>query len=124
MPTLLWIASGVLAAMMLIAGLTKSLQTKEKLYQSGLTYVEDLPAGLVRALGVAEVLGAIGLVVPGLVGVAPALVPIAALCVGVTMAGAVLVHARRSEWDKVLMPAALLVLAALVAWGRFGPWPL
>lgn len=124
MSTLLWIAGGVLAAMMLIAGLTKALQTKEKLYQSGLTYVEDLPAQFVRALGVAEVLGAIGLVIPGLVGVAPALVPVTALCVGVTMAGAVVVHARRSEWDKVLMPIALLVLAALVAWGRFGSWPL
>lgn len=72
----------------------------------------------------AEVLGAIALVVPGLVGVAPVLVPIAAVCVGVTMAGAVVVHARRREWDKVLMPIALLALAALVAWGRFGSWPL
>lgn len=124
MPTVLWIAGAVLAAMILIAGLTKSLQSKEKLYQSGLTYVEDLPARFVRVLGVAEVLGAIGLVVPGLLGVAPVLVPIAAVCVGVTMVGAVVVHARRSEWDKVLMPIALLVLAALVAWGRFGSWPL
>lgn len=124
MPTVLWIAAGALAAMMLIAGLTKSLQTKEQLYRSGLTYVEDLPAWFVRALGVAEVLGAVALVVPGLVGVAPALVPVAAMCVGVTMAGAVVVHARRREWDKVVMPIVLLVLAALVAWGRFGSWPL
>ena len=124
MPTALWIASGVLAAMMLIAGLTKSLQSKAKVYDSGLTYVEDFPAWFVRSLGVAEVLAAVGLVLPGLVGVATALVPVAALCVGVTMVGAVLVHARRREWDKVLMPLVLLALAAFVTWGRWGPWPL
>ena len=64
------------------------------------------------------------LVLPGLVGVATALVPVAALCVGVTMVGAMVVHARRSEWNKVLMPLVLLVLAAFVTWGRWGPWPL
>lgn len=124
MPTVLWIASGVLAAMMLIAGLTKSLRTKENLYESGLAYVEDLPARFVRVLGVAEVLGALGLVLPDIAGAAPVLVPVAALCVGVTMAAAVVVQARRGERDKVLMPLGLLALSVFVPWARFGSWPL
>ena len=124
MSTALWIASFVVAALMLVAGLTKALRTRDQLHESGLTYVEDLPGWFVRALGVAEVLGAVGLVVPGLVGVATPLVPIAALCLGVTMVGAVVVHLRRGEIAKVLMPFALLVLSAFVAWGRFGLWPL
>lgn len=65
-----------------------------------------------------------GLILPGLVGVAPVLVPVAAICVGVTMVGAVVVHLRRGETAKALVPLVLLVLAALVAWGRLGPWPL
>lgn len=120
----LWAAAGVLAALLLVAGLTKGLQPKDRLYEQGLTYVEDFPGWLIRTLGWAEVLGAVGLILPGLVGVAPVLVPVAAICVGVTMVGAVVVHLRRGETAKALVPLVLLVLAALVAWGRLGPWPL
>lgn len=124
MSTALWIASGILAAMMLVAGLTKTLRTKEQLHATGLTYVEDFPAAFVRILGIAEVLGAAGLILPGLLGIATILVPVAAVCLGITMVGAVVVHLRRGETSKLLMPIALALLAVFVAWGRFGPWPL
>lgn len=124
MGTVIWIAAFVLAAMMLVAGLTKALRTRDQLHAQGLTYVEDLPGGFIRVLGVAEVLAAVGLTLPGLLDVVPVLVPITAVCVAITMIGAIVVHLRRSETQSVAMPAALLALAILVAAGRFGPWPL
>lgn len=124
MTTALWIASGILAAVMLVAGLTKTFRSKEQLHASGLTYVEDFPAAFMRLLGIAEVLGAVGLILPGLLGVATVLVPIAAICLGITMVGAVVVHLRRGETSKLAMPIALVLLAVFVAWGRLGPWSL
>jgi len=114
----LWVASGVLAGLVLVAGLTKALQPKDQLYAAGLTYVEDFPAGFIRALGWAEVLGAVGLILPVLTGVAPVLAPVAAICLAVTMVGAVVVHLRRGETAKAGMPLLLLVLALFVALGR------
>ncbi|WP_131103197.1 DoxX family protein [Ornithinimicrobium sufpigmenti] len=124
MHTALWVATGVLAGLVLIAGLVKAVQPRDRLYASGLTYVEDFPAWFIRALGVAEVLGAVGLVLPGLVGTGQVLVPTSAVCLAVTMVGAVVVHLRRREAAKVAMPAFLLALAVFVAWGRLGAWPL
>lgn len=124
MNTVLWIAAGILAAMMLIAGLTKSLKSREQLLQDpGMAWVEDFPAGLVRAVGIAEVLGAIGVILPGLLGIVPVLVPITAVLLAVTMVGAIVVHLRRKEFKAVGMPAMLLVLAVLVAVGRFAIAP-
>lgn len=114
----LWVASGVLAAIVVVAGLTKALQSTAELYEAGLTYVEDFPGWFIRALGWAEVLGAVGLIVPGLVGIAPVLVPIAAIGLAITMVGAVVVHLRRGETSKTLLPGVLLALALFVAWGR------
>lgn len=120
----LWVAAGVLAGLVGIAGLVKLLQPQDKLIASGLTYVEDFPAWFITTLGAAEVLGALALVLPGLVGTAEILVPVSAVCLAVTMVGAVVVHLRRGEKDKVALPVVLLALAVLVAWGRLGPWPL
>lgn len=78
MHTALWVATGVLAGLVLIAGLVKAVQPRDRLHVSGLTYVEDFPAWFIRALGVAEVLGAVGLVLPGLVATGQVLVPISA----------------------------------------------
>ncbi|SDT79845.1 DoxX family protein [Actinoplanes derwentensis] len=122
MNVVLWIIAGLLAAAFLAAGAMKALQPKEKLAASGLTWVEDFSAGQVKAIGVVEVLGAIGLVLPALLDIVPILVPIAATGLAVAMIGAIVVHARRNEIPGIAPGAVLFVLAAVVAWGRFGPY--
>lgn len=120
----LWIVASVLAAAFLMAGLMKATQPKAKLAPN-MPWVESYSAGTVKFIGVMEVLGAIGLILPGVLSIAPVLVPLAATGLAVTMLLAiVMVHAPRKEWANVAVNLILLVLAAFVAILRFGPYPL
>lgn len=119
MDVVLWIVAGLLALAFLAAGAMKLAQPKEKLAASGMGWVDDFSAGAVKGIGLLEVLGAIGLVLPGLTGVAPVLVPLAALGLALTMVGAAVVHTRRGEQQMVVVNAVLLVLALVVVVGRF-----
>ncbi|WP_426512499.1 DoxX family protein [Dactylosporangium sp. McL0621] len=59
---------------------------------------------------------------PAVVGVAPILVPVAGTGLALVMVGAVVMHLRRGEVPALVPSGVLLVLAAVVAWGRFGPY--
>lgn len=123
MNIVLWIIAGVLAVLFLAAGMMKLTQPKEKLATSGLAWTEDFSSGMVKTIGALEVLAAIGLIVPPLVGVAPVLAPLAALGLVALMIGAIITHARRHESSAIVINVVLLALAAVVAWGRLGPYP-
>jgi uncharacterized membrane protein YphA (DoxX/SURF4 family) len=85
-------------------------------------WVDDYPDSMVKAIGVLEILAAIGLILPAVLDIAPILVPLAATGVAIIMIGAIVVHARRKEYQGLPVNVILLVLAVLVAWGRFGPY--
>ncbi|WP_030264948.1 DoxX family protein [Streptomyces sp. NRRL B-24484] len=121
MNTALWIIAILLAAAFVAAGAMKTAQPREKLVAAGMAWAGDWPAGAVKAIGAAEVLGGLGLVLPAALGVAPVLTAWAALGLALTMVGAAAVHARRKEYPGIAVNLVLLVLAAAVAWGRFGP---
>jgi uncharacterized membrane protein len=123
MTVVLWVLQAVLAAMFGLAGAMKSLQPKEKLAKS-LPWVEDFSPGTVRFIGVMELLAALGLILPAVTGIATVLTPLAATGLAVTMVLAALTHARRREPGSIAFNAALFVVTAVVAWGRFGPYPL
>jgi uncharacterized membrane protein YphA (DoxX/SURF4 family) len=118
----LWIIAGLLAAAFLAAGIMKLFLPKEKLAASGLVWTEDFSAGQVKAIGALELAAAVGLVVPAAIDVVPVLVPLAALGLVLMMIGAAIVHLRRGEAQMIAVNAALLIPAAVVAWGRFGPY--
>ncbi|MEO3754519.1 DoxX family protein [Streptomyces sp. B6B3] len=117
----LWIVAGLLAAAFLASGAVKLVQSREKLVASGMGVVEDLDAGTLKVVGALEVLAAAGLILPAAFDIAPVLVPLAAVGVVLLMVGAVVMHLRRDEARVIAMPLILLVLGAVVAWGRFGP---
>ncbi|MEV4581416.1 DoxX family protein [Nonomuraea jabiensis] len=118
----LWIIAGLLALAFLGAGLMKLSQPKEKLAASGMAWTEDFSAGAVKGIGALELLAAIGLVLPAALGIVPVLTPLAAAGLVIVMIGAAVTHARRKEYQGIVINAVLLVLAAVVAWGRFGPY--
>jgi hypothetical protein len=119
----LWIVAGLLAAAYLIGGGGKLIVSKEKIAAMGRSgrWVEDFSAGSVKAIGAVEVLAAVGLVLPAALGIAPVLVPLAALGLVILMAGAVMTRLRRREVAFMVGDLVYLGLAAFVAWGRFGP---
>lgn len=117
----LWIIASVLAAAFLAAGLMKLTQSKDKLAASGMGWTEDFSAGTVKTIGLLEVLAAVGLILPAALDIVPVLVPLAALGLVLIMIGAVITHARRHELPAIAANLVLLVLAVVVAWGRFGP---
>lgn len=121
MNVFLWIVSGILAAFFLTAGVVKLTQPKAKLQAGQMPWVEDFSAGTVKLIGTAEVLGALGLILPGALDIAPILVPLAATGLSVIMIGAIITHARRKEPQPIIINSVVLILALLVAIFRFGP---
>ncbi|MFZ0905711.1 MAG: DoxX family protein [Mycobacterium sp.] len=119
----LWIVAIVLAASFAGSGLMKLLVPKEKLVSSGQGWAQDVTPTNIRFIGVVEVLGAAGLILPAVTHIAPILVPLAAIGLILVMVGAAVVHARRKEPLNIGVNAVILALAAFVAWGRLGPYP-
>lgn len=121
MNVFLWILQGLLAAMFLMAGVMKATQPKEKIAEK-LPWAEDYSAGTVRFIGIVELLAAVGLILPAALGILPVLTPLAATGLAVVMVLAMNVHRRRNEPGAIAFNAAILVVAVVVAWGRFGPY--
>jgi uncharacterized membrane protein YphA (DoxX/SURF4 family) len=118
----LWIIAGVLAVLFLASGVMKLARSKEQLAASGMGWTEDVSAGTIRLIGALEVLAAIGLVLPAALDILPVLVPLAAVGLIALMIGAAITHGRRRESPMIVANLVLLVLAAVVVWGRFGPY--
>ncbi|MFJ8962171.1 DoxX family protein [Lentzea sp. NPDC102401] len=116
-----WIVSGVLAALYLMAGFTKLVKTKQDLVaEPRMSWAGDFTEGQVKGIGAVEVAGAIGLVLPWLTGIAPILTPIAAIGLALVQVGAAITHLRRGEGATVPVNLALCALAVFVAVVRFG----
>ncbi len=122
MNVFLWILAGVLAAFFLAAGANKLAQSHTKLLANpSMKWVEDFSPGTIKLIGAAEVLGAIGLILPAVLDIAPILTPLAAVGLAVIMVGAIITHGRRKENQAIIINAVILVLAVVLAIFRFGP---
>jgi hypothetical protein len=122
MDVALWVVTGVLAAVFAFAGTNKIVISREKLLAApGGGWVGDFDEGFVKTLGALEIVGAVGLVLPGLVGVGTFFVPAAAVGLGLVMVGAAVVEVRRGEPAHALLNLVYLALAVFVVWGRLGP---
>ncbi len=123
MSTALWIIQIGLAMAFAMAGLMKLARSRDQLATS-MGWVEDFSPTAIRGIGVAELLAAMGLILPGLTGIAPVLTPLAASGLVLLMLGAARTHWKRHEPSMIIVNSILGALAVLVAIGRFGSWPL
>jgi uncharacterized membrane protein len=107
----LWIVTGLLAAAYFFAGGTKMLRPKQTIVTM-LPWAEDFSTWQIKVIGALEFLGALGLILPGVTGIAPWLTVAAAFGLALVQVGAIVTHARRQEpfvINIVMLAAALLV---------------
>ncbi|WEV78744.1 DoxX family protein [Janibacter cremeus] len=125
MNTALWILTIVLSIGFAIGGSTQILLSKERFRALGRSahWVDDFDPRHITAIGTIKVVGALGLVLPAIVGIAPVLVPLAACGLALVMTGAGTTRFRRNEWGYLVGDLVLLALCAFLAWGRFALAP-
>ena len=123
MDVALWIIQVLLALVFVMAGVMKLTQPKKKI-AAQMAWANDFSQNNIRLIGLVEVLGAIGLILPSLTRILPVLTPLAALGLVATMVGAILTHLRRKEIPAIAVNVVLLVLATVVVYGRFVAVPL
>ncbi|HMH23614.1 MAG TPA: DoxX family protein [Puia sp.] len=118
MNTALWIAQILLAITFLYSGINKSIFSEKQLIARGQTGVVNLPMPFIKLIGISEMLGAAGLILPWALNIAPVLTPVAAIGTGIIMIPAAFIHYNLNEPKNILTNVVLLVLSAFVVCGR------
>ena len=111
----LWIVQALLAALFLFAGGAKLVMPVEEMTKE----MPQMPALFLRFIAVCEIIGAFGLILPGLTGILPALTPLAAAALAIIMIGATIITVMIAPAAMVLLPLITGVLCVFVAYGRW-----
>lgn len=111
-----WIIAGLLALAYLGAGGTKLVRNREQLIAAGMGWVEGANTGMVKLVGLLEVAGALGLILPPLTGVMPSLAPLAAIGLILIQAVAIGVHMKLNDTKSLPVNIILLALAIAASW--------
>ena len=114
--TKLWIVQGLLAAMFLLAGVPKLIMSAEQMATPGPI---QMPVLFIRFIGVCEILGAIGMILPGLTGIKPGLTPLGAAGLVIIMIGATVVNIVDGPAAAAILTVILGLMAAYVVYGRW-----
>ena len=120
MNTILWSCQALLALLFGYSGFCKSIYSERVLVEKkGQTGVAGLPAAFIRFIGISEMLGAVGIILPWLLGVAAVLTPLSAVCFAVIMVFAARVHYKLHESKNVVTNLIALVISIFIAYFRF-----
>ena len=114
----IWTLQGIVTFIFMFSGINKCVFSEKTLVSKGQTGVEGLPLPLIRFIGIAEILGAIGLILPMLVNIYPNLTSISAICLGLIMIPAGIIHYRRKEYKNVVLNFAILIVCFVIAYFR------
>ncbi|MFF8911199.1 DoxX family protein [Streptomyces olivaceoviridis] len=109
-----WTVAGLLAIFYVYAGTLKVMRSRDQL-RPMMAWVDHIPLPAVRALGAVEILGAAGLILPPLTGIAPLLAPAAAIGFVLLQTGAITVHLM-GEDRRITLNAGLTATAAVTLW--------
>jgi uncharacterized membrane protein YphA (DoxX/SURF4 family) len=122
MNIILWILQALLGLAFIAAGYNHGFNIEKARTQ--MQWMTAVPENLLRFIGVSEILGGLGLVLPAVTGILPQLTAWAATGLSLIMILAALFHLRRGEYPAIVINLVLLALAAFVAYGRFVLAPL
>lgn len=115
----LWIAQVLLALAFLAAGYAHAFRFDQFSASPRTAWAADVGRPGMRVIGLLEIAGAIGVVLPAVTGILPWLTPLAAAGLTLVMLAAAMFHARRGEFTGIVTNAVLGAVALFVAWGRF-----
>jgi hypothetical protein len=118
MNKLLWVAQCLVAMVFFLSGMFKATMSKARMAATGQTGVARYPLPFIRFIAVCEILGAIGIILPIDLQIAPSLTPMAAIGLAIIMIGAAATHWKLKELRNVATNMILLLLCLFVAWGR------
>ena len=118
----LWVAQSILAAMFLMAGVMKFATSIEE--QRKMEWAKHVSEGLIHFVGVVEILGAIGLLLPSILKIKPWLTPWAATGVALVMVLAMGLNVSVGDTKPIMTIMILTAIALFVAWGRFKKSPV
>lgn len=119
----LWIIQVLLALLFLFAGGTKVFLPTDVLMKMGSPNQVHVPMLLLRFIGVCELLGALGLLLPGIFRIRKGLTPLAAACLTIIMIGATVITIMGDGVGAAVVPFVTTLLCAFVAYGRSRPAP-
>ncbi len=119
MYNIIWFLQGLMAFVFIFSGINKAYFDEQTLVRKGQTGVEGLPQWLIKLIGIAEILGAIGLILPMLLNKYILLTPLAALCLGLIMIPAAFIHYRRNEVQTVGINLIILIICGIIAFYRY-----
>lgn len=118
MNVLLWIGQALLSIIFLVSGINKATLSEKQLIAKGQTGVVGIRDYVIHSIGVMEILGAVGVIVPWITGIMPVFTPVAAICFSILMLLAAPIHYRLKEPRNVLINILIFILAVFVAIGR------
>ena len=115
----LWIVQVLVGLGFVMAGVNHAFRAEQIKSQQGMQWVNAVPKGLLLFIGVCEILGGVGVILPAATGVLPWLTPLAAALLALMMLLAAVFHLPRKEYRNIVTNLVLLALAAFVAYGRY-----
>ena len=124
MDIVLWVAQALLALGFLAAGYAHAFRFDQFSANPRTAWAADVGRSGMRVIGLLEIAGAIGVVLPALTGILPWLTPVAAAGLTLVMLSAAIFHARRREFSGIVTNAVLGAVALFVPWGRFVAAPV
>ncbi|HAD11472.1 MAG TPA: hypothetical protein DCF33_03440 [Saprospirales bacterium] len=119
----LWITQVLLAALYLMTGSTKLFQPIEEIAKM-LPWAAEMPAGMVRFIGLSELLGGLGLLLPSILRIQPRLTVFAAIGLTLVQVLATGFHLSRGETSVIGMNFLFMAMAGFIAWGRAKKVPI
>jgi uncharacterized membrane protein YphA (DoxX/SURF4 family) len=114
----IWVLQGITAFIFMFSGINKSVYSEKTLVSKGQTGVEGLPLMLIRFIGITEISGATGLVLPMLLNIYPKLTGISAICLALIMIPAAVIHYKRKEFKNVIVNFAIFIACFAIAYFR------
>jgi uncharacterized membrane protein len=118
MNTLLWVLQSLMAVTFFVPGIFKLIFSEQQLVAKGMAGVEGLPLAVIRFIGIMEILGAIGIILPMLLNILPELTVVSAIGFALIMIPAEIISCKRHEYKKVFINAIIFLICIFISYGR------